>query len=810
METSAIETETPRTPAEPRRSVRGASGWAAPLALLLLPIVLLAVSGPLLRGEALVPGGILYAEIPPWKGPLPPGVEPVRYPLGDVVTQFHPWTTLVREAYRDGRLPLWNPYSNCGSPLLANGQSAAFFPTRLLDVACGPALANLLGAWLRLAAAGLAAYALARRLGQSRGAAAFSGAAFELSGFLVAWLAHPHANVALFLPLLFLLADRVVSRPCGRTAALLALAVGVQFLGGHPETSFHALLATAAFALFRLSGAWRDDRSPGLAARRAAFLAAGAAAGAALAAAALLPLLEYLGESSALFARTAKSAAGREASPALALRSALALAFPRALGIDTGGLAEAGLARFNNFNERAGGYAGLATLAAAVAGVLFGKPRGAVLFLAGTILACVPLVYDCGALTRSVGALPLFSIAANRRFLLVVALALALLGGFGLDAILRDDGRRRRGAVAILAFLALAAAGALVVGLGPPPPGEPDPDRTTFAAAQAVGLALVGAAAVSRLAARSPRIAAALAFAGLAVDLVAFAAPVHRGVAEEFLFPDTPLLARLRERTADGSRVSGESLVLRPETGVVPRLRSIKGYDAVEIRRYTEIMASLSSDRRRAAAFVKNVAALDRLDSPVLDLLAVRFVLTPAPLDPVPPGFRLDAVEEGVHVYENAEALPRAFVVERARSIPDAAARRAALASGFDPRSEVILESDADAAAAGVVRDPAAIGRPARLLRDEPERVDVEADGGRSGGILVLADAFFPGWTATVDGRPARILRANHALRAVAIGPGPRRVEFRFEPASLRAGLLSGAIALAAILVLALFGPRRQ
>ena len=74
----------------------------------------------------------------------------------------------------------------------------------------------------------------------------------------------------------------------------------------------------------------------------------------------------------------------------------------------------------------------------------------------------------------------------------------------------------------------------------------------------------------------------------------------------------------------------------------------------------------------------------------------------------------------------------------------------------------------------------------------------------------MLADQWYPGWTATLDGRDVPILRVDAALRGVAIGPGPHRIDFRYRPRWPLQGLGVTALTVAVILLVVTAPPRRS
>jgi uncharacterized membrane protein YfhO len=75
--------------------------------------------------------------------------------------------------------------------------------------------------------------------------------------------------------------------------------------------------------------------------------------------------------------------------------------------------------------------------------------------------------------------------------------------------------------------------------------------------------------------------------------------------------------------------------------------------------------------------------------------------------------------------------------------------------------------------------------------------------------MLILADTWYPGWAATVDGRPTSIYQAYYALRGVVVEPGDHRVEFDYKPLSALLGAVMSAAGLLGACVLAFWTRHR-
>jgi hypothetical protein len=254
--------------------------------------------------------------------------------------------------------------------------------------------------------------------------------------------------------------------------------------------------------------------------------------------------------------------------------------------------------------------------------------------------------------------------------------------------------------------------------------------------------------------------------------------------------------------------------------GMTYDLDGAGGYESFTVWRYVNLLYTLNNGQPYPFAKLKQDLAagdLKRFDTPLVDLLNVRWFIgtaapaphwverfRPTPGEP-PHAVHEPAWDPQLRVFENPHVLPRAYVVHHATVLPDDAAQARALTT-LDPRADVILD-----AAPSPPPSPPPSGdglQPARVTEAERHRVVVEADT-PTPGVLVLSDTWYPGWRVTVDGAPAPLLRADYALRGVALPAGHHRVEFRFRSTPAALGLALSAFGLLGLFAFALVGRKR-
>jgi hypothetical protein len=249
--------------------------------------------------------------------------------------------------------------------------------------------------------------------------------------------------------------------------------------------------------------------------------------------------------------------------------------------------------------------------------------------------------------------------------------------------------------------------------------------------------------------------------------------------------------------STDPGHLQGLRESLMPNLNSEYHLPGVGNYDPLTVGAYQDLYELLEGEPGAPAALEQN--------RPLLNLFGARYLITADELElPL-------LYDAGPMIYANDEALPAAWVVHRARAAEDEQARLDALRDpDFDPRVEVLLSLGAGPSP---VPNTATVESEIPLvLRRGPDRVIIEVDMAQPG-YLVLADTYYPGWTATANGEAVEILSANHAFRAIQLDEGHYTVVFQYAPRSFGLGAwitAVGALMLAAALIIGILRGRTR
>ena len=772
--------------------------------ILFLALPLLFIGPFLPAGRTPVPVDHAMA-IPPWtRLPHPPIHNPA---LNDIALQFAPWAKAVRMAWKDGAIPLRDRWNGCGTPLAANGSSAALFPLTILLFALPLGRAFVLLGALKLLLALSGMWLWLRELGVSRVAAGFGAMTFSLSFAMTPWLYHPATAVICLWPWAFFAIEALCDKGISARAFLLLTGVlSLWPLAGHGE----AVAIGALFGAFWLgSRAIARDIPASVLGKTA--LAAVLALG--LTAFATLPQIHAIAASNRLAIATGENR--WDFVPWVPYRPGwlggfVTSLFPLAYGDFIASPMIPGAA--GSIVEMGFGYFGLAGWTLALSFLRPGARRGP----RGWILVALA-AYGLGA---AMG-LPPFRFLTERipgiglmpplRLLLLVSLAGTVLASFEIDR-LREDLKRRRSSAAFpamiagvlllaaeLVFLHFREAYAAVGGLA----------AQRNALLWSVGaLSLIFLGCVCLLIARSDRQSRwcfLFLTAVSAVELLHQGVRLYRPGSLALLYPDTPLLRFLRSGPAP-YRVAGVGSALLPNSNVFAGVEDIRTHDPTERRDYVEFL-----DATCGYSPPDYFKVLERFDSAALDFLNVRYLVSAESTPDLPAKWKTVYSAADGWVYENRDVLPRVFAPQRIEFVPQKASPgrgpvRHALKE-FGSGLEELLSKGAFRERAVVLEFPGGMelatktsisneGRPihanGRLavaaLRESVNHVSFVATVAERTVVAVASYVQDGGWTAEANGKRLPVALANGPFLAIGLPVGTYRVELSYSPPGFALG----------------------
>jgi len=274
----------------------------------------------------------------------------------------------------------------------------------------------------------------------------------------------------------------------------------------------------------------------------------------------------------------------------------------------------------------------------------------------------------------------------------------------------------------------------------------------------------------------------------------------------------TPPSVEFLKQDRDLYRITsfGEGDILWPNTGMLYDLADMRGYDSIIPKQYVTFINAIED--QSGMLLYNRIAPLRKaqsLDSPLLDLLNVKYVLTMDRIDRS--GWTL-VYDDEIRIYRNDDVLPRAFFAgEDPRNLrhPANAAELKEQLKTFDPRQVVLLDLLPERLPNIPAVSAPAPGNRLHIDHYTPNEVRLTAERTRPA-FLILTDSYFPGWKAFLapfgpSGPEAEIevpiFRADGNFRAILVPAGRYAVRFVYSPMSVKLGAYTSFLAVVVMLL---------
>jgi hypothetical protein len=727
--------------------------------------------------------------------------------------------------------PQWNPYLLGGLPYVAAMHGDIFYPTFLLRMVMPTDRAMTWEFVIHIVLAGLFTYQFLRAWGVSFYPALIGGLAYMLSGPIAAYASPGHDGklfVGALTPLALLLVTRGIRDGKRWAWGALAVTVGLAFLSPHPQLFQYLLLTAGAFSLylaFANTGAGKLDVA--VAVRRLAFAAGAVVLGLVIGAIQFLPVYEYIPWSPRGGGRGYEFAT----SFSMPIEELINTIIPQFSGILDLYWGRNGI----HFHSE---YAGAAVILLATAAIGASTRVSFRRFWGGALI--VSVLWALGGFTpfyRLVYAIvPLTHyFRAPSTMMYVGMFSMAVFAGLGAERILSHLSSTRFAIGWMIAAVALGLVGAAggltsvahVVSSTFPAQMQRDQVIDANAASLAFGslrsaLALLIVAAVcwavatNRVSVR----AAAIAFlVAVGLDLWSiervywpFDAPAS------VLYASDAAIDSARAAKEPGRVVAldftGAALDIRDPAFVGDALmshdvRTLIGYHGNELNRYEKLLDKLEPDMaypgdqqiNPAIWRQENVRYLyTTLPDSLIERAQAGLHWPAAPTKIVGPVH--DAAGAQVYLYRLPGDNPEAWVASALVKATDDQALATVRDSRYEPTRAALVDPTVEPNATSPSAAPPPAPQKASTTRYEPGAIDVQLDAPATAGeALVVSENYYPGWHATIDGKPSTAERMNYNLIGVPLPAGARGIQLRFTDRAYEIGKAVTIVALLAALI---------
>lgn len=701
-------------------------------------------------------------------GPVKNGAMP------DIIGEIYPWRHFTIQAWGEGQIPFWNPYSFSGNPHIANYQSAVFSPFNLIFF-----LLPFIDAWsilvlLQPLLAGIFTYLLAREFKISKQGSLVSSIVFMFCGFMVVWMAYGTLSMAItFLPLAIFLIEKNFNKLSLTSLFFLSLVVLVSFFSGHFQTSLYFLILSLSFFIFKTLKTKRL--------KEAFFVFFALAMGIVVSLIQIIPSIQlYLNSvRSGIFVKGG------------------GIPFYYFVNIFSPDFFGNPVTR----NDWFGFYAEWASFIGIIPLVLvvfamFRKRNALSIFFFFAGIASLLLALDT-PLQMIIGNLkiPVLSTSNPSRIIVLFSFSFAILAGFGLDNLKELMNRREFKKIKwpfLLITLILLLTWVIIMFFKPMPADKlliakrnlVLPTSLFIGAFLFVLLSFFHKKIILFAMVKPQALLIYFLLFAISFDSLRFAQKWMPFDPKELVFVNLPVITEIKKHIGVG-RIFGN---FGAQVDTYYNFPSIEGYDPLYIERYGQfIRAAGRGEFLEAERSVVRLARDGEYTDRVLDLLGVTILFHPIadtnqvwayPVWKDKERFLLVFQDDKFQLFRNKTAMDRATlfynyeVIEKKEDII-----KKFYSKDFDFRNTLLLEEDPGLMPKNSKSDKKN-GR-AQIISYAPNKVQIKVVSS-SPALLFLSDNFYPGWEAKVNGIKAKIYRADYSFRAIVVPEGESIVEFKY------------------------------
>ena len=722
--------------------------------IILLSFFILFFYAPILVQKIPIPADTIVGLYHPYRdlyaSAYPNGIPFKNFLITDPVRQIYVWKELAIDELKSFHLPLWNPYEMSGKPLLGNFQSSSFYPLNIFFFLLPFPIAwtILIVSQSILSAIFIFYYLKNLKLGDR--AAFFGGISFAFSGFVISWLEWGSiVSTILWLPLILLSIDRLIKKWEIRWAVILTVSGVCAVFAGHLQTLFYVTLCGISYFIFRRGFVKGKSYAVIFLCTLVVIV---------LTAIQTIPTIRFI-----LLSNRSQDQLWTNPGWFVPFQNLIQFVSPDFFG-NPATLNYFGVWNYAEFV----GYIGIGPLILALYSIIKRRDRITTFFTVLLMLAIFFMTQNpVSQLIYSLN-IPFLSSAQPTRLIAIVDISLAILAALGFDYFLKNKAK---------IWIPLLFIGFTIISLwGVVFYGHVFASDTTRLVARnnlifpSVIFALLAFLLMSIRFISNRNMQYALSIIFLVIcffDVLRFGQKFTPFTNPDYLYPPTKIISYLQMQPGVFRVAALDNGIMPPNFFTHYRIQSIEGYDPLYLKNYSEfIVASERGKDDISLPFGFNrIITPHNFNSQLFDLLNTKYILTLT--DIVSPKLTKIMSEGITNLYLNKNAFERVYFVSKVLSTKN------------DIRA--LFENDLKTTAIvseNISQVPELSVGKANISVYSPNEVDIKTSNDGAG-FLVVADVYYPTWSAYVDGVKTKIYITDHAFRGVFVPSGIHTIIFK-------------------------------